>query len=76
MRFSLSLIKNVLIQLDKNILLQLGFTSVASGTDTANQNKIHETGTTKLIISNTEMKDIIKIVISLEESFFFFFFFW
>ena len=50
-------------------MLQLGLSSATSGTDTANQNKIHETGMT---ISNKEMKDIIKIVISLEESFFFF----
>ena len=50
-------------------MLQLGLSSATSGTDTADQNKIHETGMT---ISNKEMKDIIKIVISLEESFFFF----
>ena len=39
-----------------------------SAADAAIQNKIYGSGTTALIISNEEMKDIMKIVKSLEES--------
>ena len=46
----------------------LGLTAVASATDAAINNKILGSGTTTLIISNDEMKDILKIVKSLEDS--------
>ena len=46
----------------------LGLTAAASATDPAINIKILESGATTLIISNDEMKDILKIVKSLEYS--------
>ena len=46
----------------------LGLTAAASATDAAINKKILGSGTTTLIISNDEMKDILKIVKSLEDS--------
>ena len=60
--------KNLLIPLAKRILIPIGLTAAASGTDAATQKKIHGSGTTALIILNEEMEDIIKIVKSLNES--------
>ena len=65
----LPLIKNVIKPLAKRILIPLGLTAAASAADTGKQ-KILGSGhrnNTKLIISNIEMKDIIKIVKSLED---------
>ena len=64
MTAGLPLMKNVLTPLAKTVLILLGLT--ASATNTAIQKKTH--GSTALIIPNKEMKDIMKIVKSLEQS--------
>ena len=61
----LPLMKNVLKPLGKSVLIPLGIT--ASATDADIQDKIFGSGMTKLIISNEEMNDIMKIVKSLTE---------
>ena len=53
----------VAVPLAKDILVP-----ATSGIDGAIQKKIHDSGTTTLIISNEEMKDIMKIVQALEDS--------
>ena len=60
--------KSVLTPLAKNVLLPSGLSAGMSAADAARQKKIYGPGTTALIISNEEMKDIMKIVKSLEES--------
>ena len=49
-------------------MIPLGLTAAALATDTAIHKKIFGSGMTTLIISNEEMKDIMKIVKSLEQS--------
>ena len=56
------------VLLAKNILAPLGITAAASAIEAGIQKKIHGSGTTTLIISNEEMKDITKIVKALEGS--------
>ena len=68
MRLVLLLMKNALTPLANIVLLPLEVTAAASATDASIQKKIYESGMTTLIISNKEMKDIMKIVKSLEES--------
>ena len=46
----------------------LDLTAANTAVDAGVQKKIYESGTTTLIISNKEMKDIIKIVQALEDS--------
>ena len=58
----------VAILLAKNVLAPLGITEAASAIDAGIQNKIHDSGTTTLIISNKEMNVIIKIVQAFENS--------
>ena len=58
----------VAIPLAKSVLAPLGITAAASVTDAGIQMKIHDSGTTTLIISNEEMNDIMKIVQGLEDS--------
>ena len=60
----MSLIRNALKPLAKSILIPLGLTVA----DTAIHKKMFESGTTTLIISNEEIKNILKIIKSLEES--------
>ena len=60
LRNGLPLIGNLLKQLDKSVLLPLGLTAAASATDSAIQKKIHESGPTILIISNKEIRLLIK----------------
>ena len=64
--------KNV-INLAKGILIPLGLAAAASATNAAMQKRFLGSGNnnTILIITNEEMKDIIKIVKSLEDSSFF-----
>ena len=62
------LIENVLKPLAKSILIPLGLTAAAAATDAAIYWKMFLFGTTKLIISNQEMNDIMKIIKSFEES--------
>ena len=64
----LPLIKNVINPLAKGVLITLGLTAAASAADAGIHKKILGSGTTTLIISNDEMKDIIKIVKYLEDS--------
>ena len=64
----LPLMKNVLKPLSKNVLLPFKLTAGLLLTGTAVQKKIFESGMKALIISNEEMKHIIKIVKSPEES--------
>ena len=59
----LSLIKNVLKQSAKSVLIPLGLTSAASSTDAAIHKKMFGSGTTTLIISNGEISDIMKMAI-------------
>ena len=54
--------------LAKNILAPLGITAATSAIDAEIQKKIHDSGTTTLIISNKEMNDKMKIVQALEDS--------
>ena len=59
--------KNVLTLLAKSVLIPLGLTAAATITDAAFKKKIFGSSMTRLIISNVEMNDIMKIVKSLEE---------
>ena len=61
LRTGLPLIGNVLKPLAKSILIPLGLAAAATATDAAIHNKMFESTTTTLIISNEEMNDIIKI---------------
>ena len=54
--------KNVLKPLAKSVLILLRWTATGSGIDAAIHKKMFESGVTKLIISNKEMNNIIKIV--------------
>ena len=55
------------ISIAKNILAPLGLSPAMSATDTAIQKKMYGLRNTTLIISNDDMKDLIKIVTLLEE---------
>ena len=78
LKTGLLLIKNVIKPLAKSVLIPLGLTAAASAADAGIHKKILGRGkhpsdltshnNTILIISNDEMKDIIKIVKSLEDS--------
>ena len=59
MTAGLILMKRVFTPLAKSLLIPLVLTPATSSTDAANQNKIYGSGTTTLIISNEEIKDII-----------------
>ena len=58
----LPFIGNVLKLLPKSILIPLQLTAVASATDASIHKKTFGSGFTKLIISNEEMNDIMKMV--------------
>ena len=71
LKTGLPLIKNVIKPLAKSVLITLELTPVATGADAGIHKKILGLGhnnTATLIISNDEMKDIIKIVKYLEDS--------
>ena len=68
LKTGLPLLKNVIKPLTKSVLIPLGLTAAASAADAEIHKKILGSGTTTLIISNDEMKDIIKIVKYLEDS--------
>ena len=57
----LPLIGNVLKPLAKTVLIPVGLTAAAAATGAAMQKKMFGSGNTKLIISNEEMNDIMKI---------------
>ena len=67
LKTGLPLIKNVTKPLAKRVLIPLGLTA-ASAADEGIHKKILGSGNTTLIISNSEMEGIIKIIKSLEDS--------
>ena len=66
LKTGLPLIKNVIKQLAKTVLIPLGLTAAASAADARIHKKIlgsgHNNNTKTVIISNNEMEDIIRIV--------------
>ena len=62
------LIGNVLKPLAKSVLVLLGLVTAAATTDEAFHKKMFESAVTRLIFSNEEINDIMKIVKYLEES--------
>ena len=52
----------------KNVLAPLGLTAAMSAIDGSIQKKFHGSGTTKLIIENEDVNDIMKIIEALENS--------
>ena len=68
LKIELALMKNVIKQLAKGVLIPLGLTSAASVADAGIHKKILGSGNTTLMISNDEMEGIIKIVKSHEIS--------
>ena len=68
LKTGLPLISNVIKPLAKNVLIPLGLTAAASTADAGIHKKILGSGNTTLIVSNSDMKDLNKIVKSLEDS--------
>ena len=68
LKTGLPLIKNVIKPLAKSVLIPLGLTAAASAADAGIHKKILGSGNTTLIMSDGEMKDIIRMVKSLEDS--------
>ena len=78
LKTGLPLIKNVIKPLAKSVLISLGLTAAASSADAGIHKQILGSGrlldlapphnNTTLIISNNEMDDILRIVVSLEDS--------
>ena len=60
--------KDIIKPLAKSVLIPFGLTAAASAAEAGIHKKILGSGNTTLIISNNEMKDIIKIVQALEGS--------
>ena len=67
MKVGLALLKNVLAPLAKSVLVPLGLTIAASGTDGAIQKKIFGPVMTTLIVSKEGMTDMMKIVKPLQQ---------
>ena len=67
-RIDLPLLKNAYTRMAKIVLSPLWVAEAASAPDTAIQEKIYGLGMTTMIISNEQMKDILKEVTYLEES--------
>ena len=68
LKIGYSLIENVLKPSAKSVLISLRLTPAASATDTAIYKKIFRSDTMKLIHSNEEMNEIMKIIKPLEKS--------
>ena len=68
LKAGLPLMKNLIKPFTKNVLIPLGLTAAASTADVGIHKAIVVSGTTTLIISNDETKDIIRIVKSLQDS--------
>ena len=69
LKTGLPLMKNVIKPLAKIVLIPLGLTAEASAADAGTHKKILGSGNmTTLIISNDEIRDIVKVVKSLEDS--------
>ena len=62
LKTGLPLIKNVITPLTKSVLIPLGLTPAASAADIGIHKKILGSGNTKLMISNKDMDDLIRIV--------------
>ena len=62
LKSGLALMKNVFKPLAKRLLIPLGLTAVAAATDRAIHEKVFQSCTIKLIISNNEMNHIINII--------------
>ena len=60
--------KNVIQPLAKSVLIPLGLTAAASAADAGIHKKVLDSGIATLILTNDEMKYIMKIVKSLEDS--------
>ena len=58
----------VVMPLAKTVLAPLGLTAAMSAIGGSIQRNIHRSGTTKLIIENEDMNDIMKIIEALENS--------
>ena len=58
----------VAMSLAKNVLAPLGLTAAMSAIDGSIQKKMHGSETTKLIIENEDMNDIMNIIEALENS--------
>ena len=63
LKTGLPLIRNVLKPLAISVLIPLGFLAAALATDVAIHKEMFGSGATTLIISNEEIKDIMKIVV-------------
>ena len=63
----LTLIKNVITPLAKNVLIPSGLTAAAAANAGIYKKRLGSGNTTALIIPNKDMEDLIKIVISLED---------
>ena len=68
LKTGLPLMKNVIKPLAKSVLIPLELTAAASAADAGIHKKILSSETTTLIISNYEMKGVIRIVESLKDS--------
>ena len=68
LKTGLILMKNVIEQLAKSVLIPLGLTAVAAAADAGIHKKILGSGNNTTLISNDEIEDIFKIVKSLEYS--------
>ena len=68
LKTGLPLIKNAITPLAKSILIPLRLTAAASAAEAGIHKKILGSGNTTLIISNKDIKDLIEIIKSLEDS--------
>ena len=68
LKIGLPLMKNGIKPLAKSVLIPLGLIATASVADAGIHKNILGSGTATLILSNDEMKDLIRIVKSLEDS--------
>ena len=68
LKTGLPLMQNVIKPLTKNVLISLELNAALSAADAGIHKNILGSGTTTLIISNDEIKDIIRVIKSLEDS--------
>ena len=68
LKTGLPLISNVIKPLPKSVVIPLGLTAATSAADAGIHKKILGSGNTTLIVSNSDMEDLIEIVKSLKDS--------
>ena len=68
LKTGLPLISNVIKPLSKSVVIPLGLTAATSAADAGIHKKILGSGNTTLIVSNSDMEDLIEIVKSLKDS--------